>query len=342
MSRVMHANILIVGQGLAGTLLAWELERAGLAFEIADAGHGRAASRVAAGIINPITGRRIVKSWRVDTLLPLARETYRAMEKELGVPLWREMRVRRLYLDEDERRVLTEKQARGDFVEYVGAADEEGFWIEGAARVDPAALVSAARARWVATGVLREERVEFGRARMEYELVIDCTGALRPEGGNVDAFGFVPWQYSKGECLTIEVGGLARDVVLNRRHWILPEAEGRAMVGATHVPGRKDVELTAEARAELEASVAAMNAGAFKVTGHAAGVRSYLADKKPVAGRHPGDRGFGVLNGLGSKGALFGPTLARQWARHLVDGAPFESEVDVARLWRAPRAQAAV
>ncbi|HYD83061.1 MAG TPA: hypothetical protein VEA63_03390, partial [Opitutus sp.] len=76
----MGANLLIVGQGLAGTLLAWELERAGLTFEIADEGHGRAASRVAAGIINPITGQRLVKSWRVDALLPVARATFRAIE----------------------------------------------------------------------------------------------------------------------------------------------------------------------------------------------------------------------------------------------------------------------
>ena len=69
----MGADFLIVGQGLAGTLLAWEFERAGFSFAIADAGHGRAASGVAAGIINPITGRRLVKSWRIDARLAGAR-----------------------------------------------------------------------------------------------------------------------------------------------------------------------------------------------------------------------------------------------------------------------------
>src|SRR5882724_11305977 len=146
----MSSDILIVGQGLAGTLLAWEFERAGIAFQIADAGHAESASRVAAGIINPITGQRIVKSWRVDTLLPTARESYRAFEKQLGVPLWREMRVRRLYLNEAERRVLAEKQARGELADYAGANDGEGFWIEGAARVDVGRMIAVARARWLA------------------------------------------------------------------------------------------------------------------------------------------------------------------------------------------------
>jgi len=70
------------------------------------------------------------------------------------------------------------------------------------------------------------------------------------------------------------------------------------------------------------------------VTGQEAGVRVYVADKKPVVGRHPADARFGVLSGLGAKGALFAPALAQQWASHLTEGTPFDSEVDVARVWR--------
>src|SRR4051812_47680871 len=105
----MAPDILIVGQGLAGTLLAWELERAGISFAIADAGHELAASRLAAGMINPITGRRFVKSVRIDEWLPLARESYRALEVALAVPLWRQMRIRRVFADEKEWTMFRQK-----------------------------------------------------------------------------------------------------------------------------------------------------------------------------------------------------------------------------------------
>ena len=330
----MRADILVVGQGLAGTLLAWELERAGFSIAIADGGHDGAASRVGAGIINPVTGRRIVKCWRVDSLLPIARETYRALESELGVSLWHELRVRRLYLDEGERRVLAEKQARGELTEYAVATDGDGFWIEGAARVDTSALIAAARTRWMKAGVLREERVDISTVRQDHQLTIDCTGAAVRPAAAPGSFSFVPWQYSKGESLTIAMDGLAQNVVLNRGHWVLPIGPGIARVGATHAPARRDTVLTPEARATLEASVRAMSPRTFTVTVHDAGVRVYLADKKPVVGRHPADPRVGVLNGLGAKGALFAPTLARQWASHLQRGTPFERELDVARLWR--------
>src|SRR5688572_5509662 len=165
----MSSGIVIVGQGLAGTMLAWEFERAGIPFRIMDGGHALAATRVAAGIINPITGQRIVKSWKIESLLPVAREAYRAFEQELGVPLWREMRVRRLYLNDAERRVLAEKQARGELADYAGANDGEGFWIEGAAHVDVGTMIAAARARWRVAGVLQEGCGDFATLRQGHE-----------------------------------------------------------------------------------------------------------------------------------------------------------------------------
>ncbi|MEO7599587.1 MAG: FAD-dependent oxidoreductase [Opitutus sp.] len=327
----MASDILIVGQGLAGTMLAWELERAGARFQIVDAGHAHSASRVAAGIINPITGQRIVKSWRVDTMLPTARDSYQALARQLGIPLWREMRVRRLYLNEKERRVLAEKQARGELADYAMANDGDGFWIEGAARVDVARMIAAARAYWISAGLLEERKVDCASLKHSHDLVIDCTG----DGHG--PFGFVPWQFSKGECLNVRVEGLDPDVVINRGQWLMPMEANLAKVGATHSPSRRDVTLTAEARATLESGLVGMTSQPYTVVEQQAGVRVYVADKRPVVGRHPLEPRLGVMNGLGGKGTLFAPALARQWVNHIRDGVPFDAEVDVARLWRAPR-----
>lgn len=329
----MGADFLIVGQGLAGTLLAWEFERAGFSFAIADAGHGRAASGLAAGIINPITGRRLVKSWRIDARLAGARAAYRELEAALGVPLWREMRVRRIFADERERRVLAAKRASGELGAFAGreTAEGDGFWIEGAARVDLPALLGAARARWQATGRLRTGGSDVAAELGRHDLVIDCTGVAGGLGG---AFGFVPWAYSNGEMLTLAVEGLAPEVILNCGHWVLPVSPGVAWIGATHRPGAPHTVPTAAACEVLAASARVLLAGrAFAVTGQMAGVRVNLPDKHPVVGRHPTRARLGVLNGLGSKGALHAPALARQWVDHLREGVPFEAEVDVARFF---------
>ena len=334
----MRADFLIVGQGLAGTMLAWEFERAGLSFAVADAGHAAAASRVAAGIINPITGRRLVKSRRIDERLPVARAAYREVESVLGVPLWRETRVRRRFADERERRVFGEKHARGEFGAWAGAADDEGFWIEGAARVDLPALLAAARERWGRQGRLRPEATEARKEAGRHELVVDCTGLAGAQHG---AFDGVPWEFSQGETLVLAVEGLAPDVILNRGHWVLPTAPGQAWLGATHRPGTVEARATSAARDDLEASARVLLAGrAFAVTDQLAGVRVNPRDKQPVVGRHPTVARLGVFNGLGAKGALHAPALARQWLNHLTEGVPFDAEVDVARFFPRNSSQA--
>ena len=55
-------------------------------------------------------------------------------------------------------------------------------------------------------------------------------------------------------------------------------------------------------------------------------------DKHPVVGRSPVDPRFGIFNGLGSKGALLAPGLARQWVNHLTEAVPFDPAVDVKRF----------
>ncbi len=323
----MCAPLVIVGQGLAGTLLGHACERAGIAFDIVDAGHAGAASRVGAGIINPITGQRIVKSWGIDALRPLAWETYRELESVLGVPLMREMRVRRWFRDDAERRVFAEKIARGDLTPYAGAADAEGFWIEGALRVDTAALIAAARARWLTTGRLTEVRLGIAEALTRYETVIACTGA-DSDGGR--AWANVPCARATGEILRVAVDGLAPDVILNRGHWALPTSLGEARVGATYA--REGEPAPSAGRVELERSARELLGGrTFVVTAHESGVRVTAPDRRPLAGRDPHEPRLGIINGLGSKGALLAPWLARQWARHLSEGAAFDPAVAVGR-----------
>ncbi len=333
----MPAPILIIGQGLAGSLLAWEFERAGIDFEIADAGHAEASSRIGAGIINPVTGQRLVKSWRVDALLPAALATYRELESALGVALVTPMRVRRFFHDERERRVFAEKTARGELAPYIGEADEAGFWIERAVRVDTALVIAAMRGRLRAAGRLREERVEIARERARRDLVILCVGAATMCGEAEGAFGYARLQPAKGETLTLELAGAGLTaeesaVILNDGHWVLPLGDGRVRVGATFEPGVADRVLTADARQALERSAARLLRREFRVVAHEAGLRVTTPDKHPVVGRSQRDAGVGIFNGLGSKGALLAPGLARQWMNHLTEGVPFDAAVDVRRF----------
>ncbi len=327
----MHERLLIVGQGLAGTLLAWECERAGVPFEIADAGHEGAASRVGAGIINPVTGRRWVKTWRREEWYGSAERTYRELEGVLGTALFRPMRVRRRFCDEHERRYVALRIAEGRLSPYVSALEADGCWIEGAAQVDTAALIGAARARWLKSGRLRVRRVEVEEEKRPGRLVVLCGGseALEP-------FGFIPWEKARGEILDVTTTGLDPNVIVNDGHWALPVSASRARVGASYLrePAGKAAERVEAGRAALEESARGLLPFPWQPAGWSGGWRIATPDRRPCIGRHPDDPSLGVFGALGSKGTLWAPALARQWIQHLVAGVPMDAEVDVSRYSR--------
>ncbi|MDR3711860.1 MAG: FAD-dependent oxidoreductase [Puia sp.] len=81
----MKTNTLIIGQGISGTFLSHWLGKEGIAHLVIDEERPGTPSKSAAGIINPVTGRRIVKTWMIDKLLPFALEAYRQLNTELSI-----------------------------------------------------------------------------------------------------------------------------------------------------------------------------------------------------------------------------------------------------------------
>jgi glycine/D-amino acid oxidase-like deaminating enzyme len=332
----MDGRVLIVGQGLAGTALGLECEARGIEFAIAHDGHAAAASRVAAGLVNPVTGQRWVKSARVDELLPGARERYAAWEEMLGVRLWHPLALTRLWRDAAERGAVEAKIARGELAPYVGWASDTGVEITGAAWVDLPALLAAAERRWRAAGRLRERAVtadawrvdemgvEWGGERFLAAILCTGAGALLRE-----VFASLPFAAAQGEMVAVRGTRHAPDTAFIRGHWFIAGRDGTARVGATYERDRADAAVTPAARVKLQAAAEAITGERLEIIAHSAGVRLTLPDRAPVVGWHPRLRRLGVLGAFGSKGTLWAPWLARLWVE-VLDGSRVEFPSDVA------------
>lgn len=311
----MSAEFVIVGAGLAGTALAWALVRRGRTVRLIDREPPTTASRVAAGLLTPITGKKPAVSWRWHQLRPAAERFYREVEATTG---------RRFFFTRPVVRTFTSQQEREAFrnPEFVGLilkADE--VVMPSAAQVDTVAYLDASREHFWRLGMY--ERAEWD-TRVSGVTVL-CQGYSPAEPF---ALSFRP---AKGEVLTVRAPDTPDDWVYNRRGvWLAPTGHaGEFRFGATYSWDRLDAEPTSEGRDELERKLRELARGPTEVIGHVAGVRPIVAGQKPVLGWHYTIPRLAVFNGLSSKGSLTAPFFAEMLAAHLCDGAPIDPEVDV-------------
>ena len=75
---------IIIGQGLAGTILAHHFLEAKIPFEIWDSPETHFnSSQAAGGIFNPVTGRKLEQTWLADELFNYLFEFYPRIEATL-------------------------------------------------------------------------------------------------------------------------------------------------------------------------------------------------------------------------------------------------------------------
>lgn len=347
-------DAIVVGQGLAGTTLTWRLRELGCRVLGLDRDEPATASRVAAGLVTPITGRRLALSWRIDELMPVARSFYRSIEAITGERFFHEQPALRLLASAAEREEYDRRSVH-HFPGHVGPIDPPldptlweqpwgGFAMTPAARLDVLTYLRSSARIFEAEGCRRSvdldldlDLVEYGndgvvipRLGVTARWLILCQGYLPVLPAGLEMLRFIP---ARGDILRIRCSGLTESRVIHRGLWISPTGTREEYrVGATYDHAVRAAIPDPAGRAELERLLSQVLRQPFEVIAHEAGVRPILDDGRPVLGRLPSNGSVAVLNGLGSKGTLWAPFFAEQLARHLVHGSPIEDEVNITRF----------
>jgi glycine/D-amino acid oxidase-like deaminating enzyme len=326
-------EFLIVGQGLAGTALAWALLHRGRSVLVVDGERG-GASRLAAGLITPVTGKRLAKSWRWEELSPAAVTFYRSIEVETGEHFFHQRPALRLFASEAEREEYQRREPavlRGlvSPVEYVSVAWYDaplgGFEMPTAARLAVPRYLDVSREHFRTRGAFLAAKCDptdsFGA-----RTIVFCCG-FAPDSD--PWFGGIKFNAAKGEMLTIRVPGFAEERVVHRGVWLAPLGDELFRVGSTYTWEPLDAHPTPEGRAEIESKLRAFFKLPYEVIDHRAAVRPVIDAGYPVLGRHPEHLHRAYFNGLGSKGSLLAPFFANQLAAHLCGEGEIEDVVNV-------------
>ena len=345
-------DFLLVGHGIAGALLGWELRRRGYRVLVYDAPQPDSASRVAAGLMNPVAGKRFALTWRAADFLPTAAVAYQALEAEFAQRFFFPTPIFKVFgSGQEQQDTLTRGATRpwGDFVAELTSEDPQlpglkapfgGAWLQHGGYVAVRELLTALTAQGLAAGWLRAETFEWAH------LVSDATGVAYAPGhvrttrvvcceGAAAAhnpyFNWLPLTPNQGEVLDVVCPGLSSTQVLNRGAYVVPVGNGQFRVGATYRWPPFVSGCTPEGEAELASRLAALTDQPFRVVGRQVGVRPAVRDRKPLLGAHPVLPWLSFCGGYGSKGVMMAPRLATLLVDWLEGSTELWPEVDLKR-----------
>lgn len=346
----MNYDFILVGHGLAGSILGHTLSEKGYKIIIIDQPKDNSASRVAAGLMNPLAGKRFAKSWLADTLVPFATAFYRQLESQCGRQLFYQKPILKLFSSAEEQNNWMGKSAGmayGDFIKAVHTRLPDsaeihqelgGIEIDKGGYVDVPLLLDTLRQcrqekGEIISDAFRPEALRIQEDGLAYQdmqarHIIFCEGY---QGARNPYFNWLPFSLNKGEVLEVEVALQQQGYIYNKGVYVVGVSQDRWRVGATYNWRQVTEEVTAEGRKELERKLQDLLKKPFRVVAQRAGIRPAVRDRRPLLGRHPALPQVSIFNGMGSKGVMMVPYLAHHFALYLSGAQELMPEVNILR-----------
>ncbi len=345
----MQTDYIIVGNGLAGSLLAWHLLLQEKNVVIIDEFNNTVASQVSAGIFLPITGRRIVRTWMADELLAEVKTIFTQLGKLIGETYLYEMPVVEIPASVKEWNEWQQRASSPDISKYISRflapnsiesvhCPFGAIELKNSGYVNISKCVTFLRKLYLDMEIIIEGKFNFDDLQYSDKIVykdivadkiIFCEGA---DGIKNPFFNYLPFQLSKGEILTIRCNTLSEEQIFNHGIFILPIGNQLFRVGSTYEWNDLTTNTTESARNNLSEKLQTVLKSDFEIVDQKAGIRPSVKERRPFIGIHPKHKNIGIFNGLGTKGVMLAPYFAKHFAWHLAHQKPLMADVDIARF----------
>ena len=342
-------DYLIVGSGLAGIAFAETARRNGKSIVVFD-NASQNSSRIAAGLYNPVVLKRFSGTAQAQQQLDYLKTFYEVLESHLQRKFNFELPIFRRFFSAEEQNnwfQSSEKASLKDFLSpHLVREEFEGINA-------PFSFGKVLQTGWVNTesllkyyhqelsllGQLRQEafmheNLKFHEGQISYNN-ITARNIIFAEGFGLHVnpyFNYLPLDGTKGELLLIEAPNLKLDVIVNASVYILPLGGNLFKVGATYNWDDKSATPTFAGKQELIQKLNDIVTCDYKIISHLAGVRPTVKDRKPLVGTHYVHKRMHILNGLGTRGVMLGPFMAKILYDAIECGTEIPREVDIKRF----------
>jgi glycine oxidase len=345
----MKVDYIIVGLGLAGLAFAEELVAANKTFIVFE-DDSQISSLVAVGVYNPVILKRFTPVWHAKEQLEVALPFYQKLEKKFNVKFDEKFLIKKVFKSiEDQNNWFgaTDKPLLSPYLDpkidnqkRKGVIADFGFGnVKKAGRIDTKKLVEVYRdylkdENKIKFEQFEHQKIKFRQRHLEYkeittDRIVFCEGFGMSE--NL-FFNYLPLNEVKGELITIHAPELEIDFLIKSTVFVLPLGNDLYKVGATFNWSDKTSNPTEEGKTELVDKLKKVITVPYKIVEQTAGIRPTVRDRRPLVGMHPAFNSLAILNGLGTRGVMIAPTVAKQLFNYLEKDGKLDSEIDIKRF----------
>jgi glycine/D-amino acid oxidase-like deaminating enzyme len=345
----VKVDYIIVGLGLAGLAFAEKLvenNKSFIVFEDAS----QTSSLVAGGVYNPVILKRFTPVWNAKEQLAIALPFYQRLEKKFNTKFDEKFVTKKVFKSiEDQNnwftaldkpKLITYLDAQLDANSYPGVIADFNFGnVKETGRIDTKKLVETYRNYLDEAHKIRFEEFEYHQIQfkengIQYKditahRIVFCEGFGMKQN---PYFNYLPLNEAKGELITIHAPALEIDFLLKSTLFVLPLGNHLYKVGATFNWTDKTSNPSEEGKIELIDKLAKVINVPYKIINQTAGVRPTVAGRRPLVGKHPKHDTLAILNGLGTRGVMIGPTVAKELYNHLEKQEDLDTEIDIKRF----------
>ena len=308
------------------------------------------ASKVASGVINPITGRRFVKTWMIDELMPFAKNTYKSIEQLLNISIFQETSVLDFHTTEQMQRAFDERAKSETVFLNTNIEDEEFnkyFSIEnGLGEIAPCYLIDLnvlieswrnylLKKEILIDSIFDEDEVIIDVNKVNYKnikakKIIYCNGVKAMQS---KWFQHLPFAPNKGEALIVEILSLPKNHLYKNGITIVPWKENLFWVGSSYEWNYENENPSKSFKEKIETVLNEWLKMPFKIKEHLSSLRPTNTERRPFVGVLQHLPQIGILNGMGTKGCSLAPYFANELVNHLLTNESINKEVDVNRFF---------
>lgn len=340
-----QGKYLVIGQGLAGSVLLYQLEKHKIEFDVIDNNHEFSGSMAAGGIMHPMSFRRLILAWRAIEFIEVATEFYSRIQRKFKHSFFHTNTFYRPFISIEEQNSWMARMNEEPFNNILGVED---IHINGIAtpygvgtinysgRLEVQDFLRKTRENF--SSLISSEKFDFEKLEQKsekwtynghyYKGIIFCEGyqfIYNPY------FNYLPSNLTKGEIIELNTDAFEGKMI-SRGCFIVPQkGENDYLVGSTYRWHTLSPDTTEDAKEELIGKVTKITDSKYRIYHQAAGIRPTISDRRPLIGEHPKYKGLYIFNGMGSKTVMMAPKLAEQFVGVLLGKEKLYPEADIER-----------